>query len=91
MEGEILDVFFDDLGVEVTFGSSTFRGIFDMPDESIAGGLVLTTEYSVTVKSVDVVGVIAGDEFEINGELYEVRQVRKYDDGKLSHVALSKK
>lgn len=89
---EDLDVFFgDELGaVDVVIDATTVSGYLDMPDELVGNGLVLSTEYSLTVKTSDVSGLAAGDEIEVDGDDYEVRDVRKIDDGKLSRVALAK-
>ena len=56
---EDLDAFFDTPGftVPVVFGSTTGVGYFDTPSEIIANGLVLTTDYSVVVKTSDYDGV----------------------------------
>lgn len=87
---ENLDVLFADFAVEVTKGSATFKALFDTPDDLVASGLVLSTEYTLTVKTVDVSGVVDGDVLSIDGVSYEVRQIRKIDDGALSRVVVSK-
>ncbi len=86
-----LDVFFnDEFSSVAVFGSDEFKVIFDMPDEVIGGGLVISTEYVATVKSEDIISLIDGDVIAVNGEDYEIRQIRKIDDGKLSKLFLSK-
>lgn len=84
------DVFLNDFGVAVTFGSSTGKGILDQPTEIIAGGMVLTTDYQLTVKTSDFTGMDRGDSITVAGSTYTIREVRAVDDGVFSHVFLSK-
>lgn len=83
-------VFLNDFGVAVTFGSYTGKGILDMPSEIIAGGMVLTTDYQLTVKTADFPGMDRGDSITVDGSTYTIREARQIDDGVFSHVFLSK-
>lgn len=89
MRNENLDVFFADFGVEVQWNASKFKGILDMPDE-LAGDMVLSTEYILTVKTSDVVGLRDGNLLTVDNEDYRVRSCRKLEDGKLTGVMLGK-
>lgn len=90
MLSENLDVFLADFGVTVTKGAVTTKGVLDMPSEVIAGGMVITTDYSLTVKSSALPGLQYGDALTVAGAAYTVREVRAQDDGQFSIVYLSK-
>lgn len=90
MLSENLDAFLSDFGVVVTRGSATTTGVLDMPSEVIAGGMVITTDYALTVKSSALPGLAYGDALTVDGAAYTVREVRAQDDGKFSIVYLSK-
>lgn len=90
MLSENLDAFLADFGVPVTNGMTTTTGVLDMPSEVIAGGMVITTDYALTVKSSVYPDIKYGDALTVNGAAYTVREVRAQDDGKFSIVYLSK-
>lgn len=90
MLSENLDAFLGDFGVTVTNGTVTTKGVLDMPSEVIAGGMVITTDYALTVKSSAFPGLQYGDALTVNGAAYTVREVRAQDDGQFSIVYLSK-
>ncbi len=87
---ENLDAFLLDFGVAVTNGVTVATGVLDMPSEVIAGGMVITTDYALTVKSSAFPGLGYGDALTVDGAAYTVREVRAQDDGKFSIVYLSK-
>ena len=89
---EDLDAFFDTPGftVPVVFGSTTGVGYFDTPSEIIANGLVLTTDYSVVVKTSDFSSVSQGDTLTVDSVDYTVREPMLLDDGKIMRVMLEK-
>lgn len=87
---ENLDAFLADFGVTVTDGTTTTTGILDMPSEVIAGGMVITTDYALTVKSSVYPNLKYGDALTVGGVAYTVREVRAQDDGQFSIVYLSK-
>lgn len=87
---ENLSVFLADFGVAVTCGSYSGLGIIDMPSEIIAGGMVLTTDYQLTVKTADFPVLNRGDAMTIATVAYTVREARQADDGKFTNVFLSK-
>jgi hypothetical protein len=87
---ENLDVFLSDFGVPVTDGVTATTGVLDMPSEVIAGGMVITTDYALTIKSSVYPNLLHGDSLTVNGAAYKVREVRLQDDGLFSIVYLSK-
>lgn len=87
---ENLDAFLADFGVSVTDGTTTTTGVLDMPSEVIAGGMVITTDYALTIKSSVYPNLKYADGLTVDGAAYTVREVRAQDDGKFSIVYLSK-
>ncbi len=60
-----------------------------MPDE-INDGLIISTEYRLTVKTSIFDGLSVEETMTVEGDSYVVREVRKTDDGKFMKVSLSK-
>ena len=87
---EDIDIFFEDFSDTVVSGGSTFKGILDQPDEIVADGVVLTTDYQLTGKSSDLGNLIFGANLSVNGDSYTIRSVKKIDDGVLCIVSLTK-
>lgn len=87
---EDLDLFLNDFGVAVSFGSATAKGILDMPTEIIAGGMVLNTDYQLTFKTTALAGLGYQSSITVDGAAYVVREVRALDDGKFSVAFMSK-
>jgi hypothetical protein len=87
---ENLDAFLADFGVTVTDGTTATTGVLDMPSEVIAGGMVITTDYALTIKSSVYPNLKYADALTVDGGSYTVREVRAQDDGKFSIVYLSK-
>lgn len=83
------DVFLKDFGLPVVWGSRSGLGILDAPSEIIAGGMVLTTDYQLTIKTSDFPGLLRGETLTVNGTAYMVREARQIDDGVFSNVFLS--
>jgi hypothetical protein len=90
MFNEGLDVFLADFGVPVVAGSISGVGILDMPTQIVADGMVLTSEYALTVKASEFGGLLYGDGITVDGVNYQVREVRKLDDGKFCEISMSK-
>lgn len=90
MLSENLDVFLADFGVTVTSGATTTTGVLDMPSEVIAGGMVITTDYALTIKTAALPNLGYGDSLTVDGAAYTVREVKSQDDGRFSIVYLSK-
>jgi hypothetical protein len=87
---EDLTVFLTDFGVSCTAGAVSALGILDMPTEIIAGGMVLTTDYLLTARTIDFGGLMYGDSITVDGVTYQVRETRKLDDGVFSELLLTK-
>jgi hypothetical protein len=87
---EDLSVFLDDFGVSCTAGAVSAFGILDMPSQIISGDMVLTTDYTLMVRTADFGGLLYGDGITVDGVNYQVREVRKLDDGAFSEIALQR-
>ncbi len=90
---ENLNTYFADLGQEVTYNGMAKKGILNMPDEILAGDMMISTDYVLQVITEDFAEVSLGDtlRIQVNGkrEAYEVRSKRMEDDGKISRITLS--
>ena len=87
---EDINTFFGDFSENVFYDNETYKGILEQPDEVIADGVVLTTDYELTVNTTDL-GTIAFDtQIEVSNIKYKVRNVRKIDDGTLCKISLTK-
>ena len=84
------DVFLKDFGISVVWGRYSGLGILDMPTEIIAGGMVLTTDYHLTVKTADFPGIDNGQTITADGKSYVVREARMLDDGIFTTIFVSK-
>lgn len=87
---EDLDLFLGDFGVPVTSGAITGMGILDMPSQVVADGMVLTTDYKLTVKTSQFGGLLYGDGVTVDGVNYQVREAMKVDDGRFTELMLTK-
>lgn len=87
---EDLSLFLADFGLPVTAGAVTGVGILDMPSQVVADGMVLTTDYTLTARYVDFGGLLYGDGLTVDGVNYQVREVRRLDDGAFVEIALMK-
>lgn len=85
-----LDAFLADMSVSVVVGSVTGKGILDSPSTVVSDGLVLSTDYTLTIRS-DVFGtLINGNSIQVDGVNYIVRDVQAIDDGSFQLVGMSK-
>ena len=89
---EDLDAFFDTPGftVPVVYGATTTVGYFESPNEIIADGVVLTTDYAVVVKAAEFSTIANGDNLNVDSVDYTVREPMLLDDGKIMRVMLRK-
>ena len=87
---EDLDVFFSDFNDTVVYDSATYKGILEQPDEIVADGVVMTTDYMLTAKTSDLGALIFDAALTVNGTAYKVRSTRKIDDGSLCILSLMK-
>ena len=87
---ENLNAFFNDFKVDVFYDNETYEGILEQPDEIIADGVVLTTDYELIAKSSDLGSLNFDEVLEIDKIKYRVRNARKIDDGNLTKISLMK-
>tara|TARA_R100000426_G_C4766768_1_gene89338 strand:- start:289 stop:573 length:285 start_codon:yes stop_codon:yes gene_type:complete len=87
---EDLDTFFIDFRDSVIYDNAEYIAFLDQPDEMIADGVVVSTDYELTGKTSDFGLVEYEDKIVVNDEDYTVRSVRKIDDGSMCIVSLSK-
>lgn len=87
---EDLTVFLDDFGVSCTAGAISALGILDMPTQVLAGDMVLSSDYTLICRAADFGGLLYGDGITVDGVNYQVREVRKLDDGKFVEIGLLK-
>jgi hypothetical protein len=87
---EDLTIFLQDFGVSCTAGAVTALGILDMPTQVLAGDMVLSTDYTLTARTADFGGLLYGDGITVNGISYQVREVRRLDDGAMCEIGLMK-
>ena len=87
---EDLDIFLADFGDTVEYLGVNYKGILEQPDEIVADGLVMTTDYELTAKTSELGGLVFDNILKINGDKYKVRSARKIDDGSFCLVSLTK-
>tara|TARA_S200000501_G_scaffold110296_1_gene103624 strand:- start:7169 stop:7468 length:300 start_codon:yes stop_codon:yes gene_type:complete len=87
---EDLNTFFIDFKDSVIYDNAEYEAFLDQPDEMIADGVVVSTDYELTGKTSDFGLVDYDEKIVINDENYTVRSVRKIDDGSMCIVSLSK-
>jgi hypothetical protein len=88
---EDLSVFLNDFGVSVTAGAVSGVGILDMPGQFIGeGGMVISTDYTLTTRTIDFGNLVYGASITVNGVLYTVRDNRFLDDGGFCEISLQK-
>jgi hypothetical protein len=91
MLSDDLDVLFSGPdAVDVTIGASSYKGLLDQPDEILGDGMMVSTEYVLTMKTSDLTAVEELGTLTIDGVDYTVRTFKKMDDGLLSKIPLSK-
>lgn len=87
---EDLSLFLNDFGVTVTSGAVSGMGILDMPSQIVADGMVLTTDYRLTVRTSEFGGLIYGAPVTVDGVNYQVREAMKIDDGQFTELMLTR-
>ena len=85
---EVSDVFLNDFGVKVVFGSVEGLGILDSPSDLIINAI--STEYSLLCYTSEFGDVIFNDEMTVDGDDYKVRSYQRLDDGKFCRILLTK-
>lgn len=81
-------------GTEMTllaaWGGRTARIMLDAQTEDIMGGRVQSDEYQAMLPTGSFAGIDRGDELQIDGATYRVREVRLLDDGALKELLLTR-
>lgn len=77
-------------GKVVVAGAVSGYGILDMPTQVIADGMVLTTEYKLTVRTDQFGSLKYGDAVTVDGAAYVVREPMMLEDGLLTELILTK-
>jgi hypothetical protein len=85
-----LATLFGDAGVMATCGADSATVLIDMPDQIILGEMQVSADYMMTVRSGDLPALARGVTVTVDGVDYLVREIRRIDDGALSHVALKR-
>lgn len=86
----------EDFAVPATWTPSTggaqqcAKVLFDSPDDTVLGNAVMSTEYEITMRAIDFLGLKTGETIAVAGTNYKVREVRLLDDGALKQASLSK-
>jgi hypothetical protein len=83
-----LDLFFSFGASSVTAGAVSGLGLLMMPGEIIADGMVLSTDYELTVKTSEFGDLQYGAGIVVDAVPYIVRNVKPVDDGRLSVVQM---
>ncbi|GGH54884.1 hypothetical protein GCM10010975_11890 [Comamonas phosphati] len=63
---------------------------FSAPDDTVFEGLALNTDYAITYPASVFVGLTARDTVEIDGQAYQVREVRALSDGSEMRAKLTR-
>tara|TARA_R100000329_G_scaffold145539_1_gene131175 strand:- start:1415 stop:1705 length:291 start_codon:yes stop_codon:yes gene_type:complete len=88
------NIYFSDFGQDVYFQDKVKKGILNMPDEILAGDMIISSDYVLHVITNDFKDVNLGDFLliDLNNEKinFEVRSKRMEDDGLISLITLSK-
>ena len=87
---EDLTLFLNDFGVSCTAGAVSAMGILDAPSQILVGDQILTTNYTLTARSVDFGNLLYGAAVTVNGVNYTVRETRLLDDGAFCELSLQK-
>ena len=75
---EDIDTFFGDFSENVFYDNATYKGILEQPDEIVADDRVLTTDYQLTVKTVDLGSLAYDTQIEVSNVKYKVRSCLLY-------------
>jgi hypothetical protein len=87
---EDLGAFLTDFGVTVTSGAVSGVGILDMPGQVLAGDMIISTDYRLTVRTSEFGGLIYGAAVTADGVNYQVREALKIDDGQFTELMLTR-
>lgn len=83
-----LDLFFSFGASSVSAGAVSGLGLLMMPGEIIADGMVMTTDYELTVKTSEFGNLEYGAGIVVDAVPYIVRNTKPMDDGRLSIIQM---
>jgi hypothetical protein len=83
-------IYLGEFGSVVVVNSQTGTGILDAPGQVIIDGMVMSTDYAITVPSELVSGVTYGTYLTVDGIGYSVKENTPQQDGLFNVVTLSK-
>ena len=63
---EDIDIFFGDFSDNVAYQGVIYKGILEQPDEIVADGLVMTTDYELTAKTSELGSLVFDDVLKVN-------------------------
>jgi type V secretory pathway adhesin AidA len=71
-------------------GGRVITGVvfFDEPDREILNNRAISSDYTITYRTLDFPGLVSGDEITVNGTLYVVLHAMKIEDGVFSRAIL---
>jgi len=90
-DADTLNVYLKDFAKSCQIGGGTaFLGTLSTPAEIIGGGLGISIEYLLKVKTSDVTSAVRGTGITVDSVNYTVRENIVEDDGAFSTLLLSK-
>ena len=82
--------FFADFGVTAVFGAETGKVLFDSPESIVAGGEVISADYSITYYTGLFSTLAYKSSITVDGVAFTVNHVQAIEDGKLTRATLTK-
>lgn len=83
-------LFLADFGVDVVAGTTTGKGILDMPSELIVDGQIISTDYTLTCETSKFGALLYGSQVSVNGVPYTVRVSNLVSDGVFTQLVLQR-
>lgn len=74
----------------VVWGAVSGTGIFDAPSDLLHGEDIVSTDYTLLVKTSEFGGVKYGDGITVDGVPFTVRYIKQIDDGLLATIVMTK-
>lgn len=87
---EDTSLYLADFGVDVVAGTTTGKGILDMPSELIVDGQIISTDYTLTCETSKFGALLYGSQLSINGVPYTVRVANLVSDGVFTQLTLQR-
>lgn len=87
---EDTSLYLADFGVDVVAGTTTGKGILDMPSELIVDGQIISTDYTLTCETSKFGALLYGSQLSVNGVPYTVRVANLVSDGVFTQLTLQR-